>query len=212
MIKNIVFDWSGTISDDFEALYHTVMAIFHDVGVSPVSFAKFQETVDAPFDVYLKRLFGDDPETLARFSDEKKNHELFNRHFRVHGFPALLPGVEAALKQLRAKGFKMAVFSSHYQRFIEEENKLFFNGVNYFSRIFGSAGNKMESVSRFLEETKFEPEHTLFVGDTTSDILVGKRAGMKTAAVLSGYHSEEKLAPVKPDFILGSVSELPGLF
>jgi len=211
MIKNIVFDWSGTISDDFETVYHTIRAMFHDVDVAPISFARFQEVVDIPYYAYLKKLYGNEPETLAKFSDKKRNHELFNKNFRNHGLPPLLPGVEPALKQLQSKGFNMVVFSSHHQNFLEEENKAFFNGRNYFSHIFGSAGNKMNSVSKLLEETKFNPDQTLFVGDTTHDILAGKKAGMKTAVVLTGYHVKEQLSPLKPDFILNSVSELPGI-
>lgn len=211
MIKNIVFDWSGTISDDFEIVYHTVRAMFHDVGVAPISFARFQEVVDIPYDAYLKRLFGSEPETLARFADKNRNHELFEKHFRAYGYPAPLPGVEEALKKLQSRGFNMAVFSSHHQGFIEEENKRFFSS-NYFSHIFGSAGNKADSVSQFLSEAKFIPSQTLFVGDTAHDILVGKKAGMWTAAVLTGYHLREQLACLGPDFILESVSELPRLF
>ena len=212
MIKNIIFDWSGTISNDFEIVYHTVRAMFHDLDIAPISFARFQEVVDIPYQVYIKKLFADDPTSLAKFSDTDRNQELFEKHFRTHGFPDVLPGVESALEKLQARGIKMAVLSSHHQDFLEEENKLFFNGKSFFDHIFGSAENKLDSVSELLRKTRFNPTTTLMVGDTGHDIIVGKKAGMKTAAVLTGYHIEEELASLQPDFIVKSVFEIPELF
>ncbi|HLD97678.1 MAG TPA: hypothetical protein VI934_05035, partial [Candidatus Nanoarchaeia archaeon] len=71
MIKNIVFDWSGTISDDFEVVFHTLRAIFHDLGVAPLAFSHFQEVVDIPFTSFVQRLFSDSPDVLRRFSDAR---------------------------------------------------------------------------------------------------------------------------------------------
>ena len=208
MIKNAVFDWSGTLSDDFETVYHAMRAVFHRVGVAPLSFSQFQEVIDVPYESYLKALFRNDPETLEKFSDVKLNNAVFNRAFRAHGFPKPFPGVQNLLENLKDRGFRMAVFSSHHQSLLEEENSLFFRGKNYFTVLYGSAGNKLESVSKMLERTNFNPEETVFVGDTTHDILAGQKAGMKTAAVLTGYHLRDKLASLNPDFILDSVSGL----
>lgn len=43
------------------------------------------------------------------------------------------------------------------------------------------------------------------IGDTGNDIQTGKVLGMKTAAVLSGFTSKEKLQEYKPDLIIESV-------
>ena len=83
MIRNLVFDWSGTLSDDFEAVYHTVKAVFHGVGVAPLSFSHFQEVIDIPHESYIRKLFRDDPESLGRFSDEKVVNGIFNDNFRA---------------------------------------------------------------------------------------------------------------------------------
>ena len=44
-----------------------------------------------------------------------------------------------------------------------------------------------------------------FVGDTGIDIETGKKLGMKTVAVLSGFLSREKLIRYEPDMIVESV-------
>lgn len=54
----------------------------------------------------------------------------------------------------------------------------------------------------------------LIVGDNLeSDVLMGRRAGMKTALVLSGVTAREDLfdAAVKPDYVLETIAEVPEL-
>ena len=53
------------------------------------------------------------------------------------------------------------------------------------------------------------------VGDRVeTDILMGHRAGMTTALVLTGVTRREDLAgaPVRPDHVLESIAEIPRLF
>ncbi len=50
------------------------------------------------------------------------------------------------------------------------------------------------------------------VGDTTSDLIAGTRAGASiVAGVLTGAHSAEELAAAPHTHLLGSVAELPDL-
>lgn len=67
---------------------------------------------------------------------------------------------------------------------------------------------------RALERLGSAPGQTLMVGDRIeTDVVMGHRAGMATALVLTGVSRAEALAksPVQPDFVLQSVRQLPGL-
>ncbi len=55
------------------------------------------------------------------------------------------------------------------------------------------------------------PEHCLMVGDTTVDILAGKRAGMQTVGVLCGFGTERELKKAGADVILESTADLIAL-
>ncbi|MFN5877929.1 MAG: HAD family hydrolase, partial [Flavobacteriales bacterium] len=44
------------------------------------------------------------------------------------------------------------------------------------------------------------------IGDTGKDIEAGKKLGINTAAVLSGFLNQEKLASYQPDLILTDVT------
>ena len=52
------------------------------------------------------------------------------------------------------------------------------------------------------------PQDCFYVGDLPSDIRAGKRAGVKTVAVLTGLASRERLEKEKPDFMYMNLQEL----
>ena len=59
-----------------------------------------------------------------------------------------------------------------------------------------------------MRELGSQPENTLYIGDTPTDITAGNEAGCTTAAVLWGYHSKEELEAEHPDIIVSDPLEL----
>ena len=56
-----------------------------------------------------------------------------------------------------------------------------------------------------------QPEDCLFVGDATPDMEAGRRAGVKTCAVLYGYGNREEMARWQPDYWIEDIRQLlPG--
>ncbi len=56
--------------------------------------------------------------------------------------------------------------------------------------------------------TAFDPEMTYVIGDTPRDIECGKRAGLRTIAVATGYFSEEVLKAYGPDHHFADLSNV----
>jgi len=66
-----------------------------------------------------------------------------------------------------------------------------------------------------LEQLGLPASECLIVGDRVeTDIVMGHRAGMHTALVLTGVTRRADLAhaPVQPDYVLESIAEVPRLF
>ena len=62
----------------------------------------------------------------------------------------------------------------------------------------------------FARQNKIQPAEVLVAGDTRNDMLFAKKAGAKSAGVLSGVSKEKDLREYA-DFIIPSVEEIPKL-
>jgi len=66
-------------------------------------------------------------------------------------------------------------------------------------------------IGLFLKAKKdfnIDLKNSYSIGDKTSDILAGKRAGCKTILVKTGYGGKDKLFNAKPDFVAKNLSEV----
>ena len=78
-----------------------------------------------------------------------------------------------------------------------------FGWSSIFTRVFVThqKAEKIELIKNVLATCSTD----WFIGDTGKDIETGKGLGMQTAAVLSGFLSQEKLMEYKPDLIIDAV-------
>jgi len=56
------------------------------------------------------------------------------------------------------------------------------------------------------------PASILCVGDSVFDIIAARKAGLKIASVATGLYTQEKLRSEGADYVLSSISEVPGVF
>lgn len=102
---------------------------------------------------------------------------------------------------------ELTVFSSHPQRFLDKD--ILDHGLDgFFTHVIGSVHDKRRMISDLVEKIGFPREETLLVGDMAHDIETGNLAGLPTAAVLSGYHTRQKLEEKEPNFMLKDIRDL----
>ena len=82
----------------------------------------------------------------------------------------------------------------------------YFGWKSYFKKILvtGQKYSKVEMVRGLIDLKPID----WMVGDTGRDILDGKELGLKTAAVLTGFLSEEKLKEYNPSIMLNSAIDI----
>jgi phosphoglycolate phosphatase-like HAD superfamily hydrolase/ADP-ribose pyrophosphatase YjhB (NUDIX family) len=200
VIQNIIFDWSGTLVDDFEPVWKATNDIFRQYGKPEWTREEFREKFFLPFtEFYQVHL----PEaTLVQL--EHYYHSSFK--LLQENIP-LLPGAREILDYCRARGMKIFLLSTiHAEHFEVQAARL---GVkDYFTHPYVQILDKRKAIHRILAEHDLEPAATLFVGDMRHDIETARHGGILSAAVLTGYDSLEKLTAAGPDFIFRNLSEL----
>jgi len=123
---------------------------------------------------------------------------------KMKPFTAMLP----VLDELK-KNHTLIVISSNDKPTIQEALRLYeFNGI--FQDILGSdfMFSKKEKILHAVKKYQIMLNDTYYIGDTTGDIKEGKQAGIKTVGVTWGWHSKEKMAAAKPDYLFDNPQEL----
>lgn len=200
VIQNIIFDWSGTLADDFEPVWKASNELFATYGKPPWTREAFREKFFLPFTEFYKIYL---PE--AKMAElEHHYHTAFK--LLQENIP-LLPGAREILEYCQSRGMKIFLLSTiHHDHFEVQAARL---GVkDYFTRPYVQIMDKRKAIHSILAEHDLDPAATLFVGDMTHDIETARHGGIRSAAVLTGYDTLEKLTAAGPDFIFRNLSEL----
>jgi len=125
---------------------------------------------------------------------------------------ALIPSALETLQTLKAHGFKIALATTDsHKRSQESLNELKIG--EYFDVILGADDVEKgkpahDMIWKACELTRSSPENAVMIGDSTTDMLMGKNARVKVCiGVLTGPTSREELEKVA-DIVVPSVASL----
>ncbi len=200
-IKNIIFDWSGTLSDDLRCVYGATAGLFKKLGLKKLTLDEYRKEYLLPY-MNFYRKFSKLP--------KRQIDKIFLEEFVKMEEPEPFPESQEVLEFLNQNGNKLAILSSHFQNKLENEVKKY-GFRRFFIDINGGIHDKRKAVKKVMKKNDFYPQETAFVGDMTHDIDAGKTAGIITVAVCWGYHSKKRLLSRKPDFAIDNLKEIKNI-
>ncbi|HIR83224.1 MAG TPA: HAD family hydrolase [Candidatus Cryptobacteroides pullicola] len=211
MTKNLIFDFDGTLVDTCEGIVHTEMETFRRLGLPAPPREDIVGAIGLPLELSLEKGGGLDRQTAVRAAAIYRS--LFNEVAAPH--ITMFPGVYETLESLRGRGLRMAIATS---RGTDSLGGLLdaFNLRQFFELILTAGSGcapkpSPEMVLRILGALHFDPDETIVVGDTTFDLQMGQGAACRVCGVSYGNHSRERLASVRPDYIIDAFPELSGI-
>jgi phosphoglycolate phosphatase len=200
MIRNIIFDWSGTLVDDLPAVWRASNFVFRQAGVTELSLEEFRAEFCLPF---------------TRFYDRYTPHiamsqleAWFHGHFRECQEAVLeLPHAREFLQFCRRAGLRTFLLSSvHEEHFARQ---IAVNGFHEFlDHPYVGVWDKRTKIRELIEVHALRPAETLFVGDMEHDIETARHGGVVSCAVLTGYNRLAQLRASEPDLIVEHLGEL----
>jgi phosphoglycolate phosphatase len=203
-IKVVIFDWSGTISDDCLNTYNAAIKMRKHFGIPHnIPIDEWKKTTEANvIDFFKSRGIKEGPEKIMK---------LFQKYYAENDFgPKPFVDAEELLSFLKTKGKNITIVSAHPH--IELQNEIEEYGFGGFiDQAIGSVRNKSDKLKLLSEEfmkSGIEKSEIAYIGDTSSDIMSAKEAGIMSIAIVRGYHSEEKLKGAEPDLVINSLEEL----
>jgi phosphoglycolate phosphatase len=200
VIRNIIFDWSGTLVDDLPAVWKATNSVFVQAKCPELTLEQFRAEFCLPFTQFYDRFMPHIP--LAQLET------WFHASFRQAQDSVLpLPHAQEFLDFCRGRGVRAFVLSTvHEEHFSVQSAATGFG--NYIERQYVSVIDKRKVIHRILEENKLRREETLFVGDMQHDIDTARHGGVQSCAVLTGYNSLQQLRASEPDVIVEHLGEL----
>ncbi|MEW6208888.1 MAG: HAD-IA family hydrolase [Acidobacteriota bacterium] len=155
-------------------------------------------------------------EVLGRYGESRIDEMIlsFEEHYYAnhHHHLAAYEGIVEMLDHLIAGGARIGVVSLKPRRAGEAELDITGLREKIISAVWGDDVERPkpepDGVLRVMKSLDVDPRRTIVVGDSPSDILMGRRAGTWTAAALWGGASRERLMEHRPDLELVSPADL----
>jgi phosphoglycolate phosphatase len=204
----LIFDLDGTLVDSELDLANSVNAMLQEIGRKPLGVEQIASFIGQGVVVLVSRALGAD----ATPDDVERAKDIFLRHYREHmlDHTTPYPGVREALTDLGSR--KMAVLTNKPVNF----SRAMLSGLGLtgcFLQIYG--GNSFENkkpdpvgVNRLMDETETPASRTMMIGDSISDVLAGRNAGVWTCGVNYGFGAPT-LDEAPPDMRIDDLRELP---
>jgi phosphoglycolate phosphatase len=199
-MKNMIFDWSGTLVDDLPPVLDATNRIFAHHGRAEMDREEFRRTFRLPFaEFYAEVLPG-----VAMADLDKLYFEFFVESERR---VTVLPGAIEFLDYCQAENKRVFLLSSIHQDHYSAQSEAL-GLARYFERAYAQVLDKKEKIHEILDTHRLDPAETMFVGDMVHDIETARHGGVFSVATLTGYDPPERLAAARPDL---TVADLDGL-
>lgn len=199
-IRNIIFDWSGTLVDDLPAVWQATNVVFRKAGVKELSRDEFRVEFQLPFEGFYRRHL---PESAL-----PQLEEWFHGAFRENQDSVVaLPHAREFLRFCRDRHVRTFLLSSvadeHYAK---QAAKTGFG--EFIDHPYLGVMDKRRMISVILANHGLKAGETLFIGDMEHDVETAKCGGVRSCAVLTGYNKEHQLRAAEPDVLVGHLGDL----
>jgi len=204
-VEGVLFDWDGTLIDSYHADTSAYLAMFKEMGIRWG--VKELEKNYSPnwYHVYLAAGL-----PRKRWDDADR---LWRAHYERHQ-PKLILGARRVLTRLGDVHHLGLVTSGDRDRVTRQLRKFRLTTLFATRVCSGDTPRKKphpEPLRMALRQMKLDPAVCVYVGDAAQDVEMAQRAGVRAIGVLGPFPTEKRLRAARPDFLLESIEELPGV-
>jgi pyrophosphatase PpaX len=203
----VLFDLDGTLIDSIELILssyrHTML---EHRGATPPD-AVWVAGLGTPLWTQFRK-FTDDESEVAAMVETYRGHNLANHDRMVRPYP----GVLEAVRTLHEAGRDLAIVTSKTRDGAHRGLRhCGFDGL--FPVVVGADDVERHKpdpapVRHALELLGVAPGDAVFVGDSPHDLVAGRAAGVRTAAVAWGPFPREELDALRPDIWIQTAEDL----
>ena len=204
MIRNIIFDWSGTLVDDLPPVWQATNFVLAQAGRPEMTLAEFRAEFCLPFTKFYDKHTPNVP--------LPKLEGWFHESFRTQqACVSALPHAQEFLEFCRVQAVRTFLLSTVHPDYWAIQSSVT-DFARFIDMPYVGVWDKRQKIHDILTENGLKPEETLFIGDMEHDIDTAKHGGIHSVAVLTGYNTLEQLRRAEPDLIVEHLRELREIF
>lgn len=213
VIRAVIFDLDGTLVHSLPGITASLNRVLHRFGMAEHPESAVRGFIGNGARALIERSLG----RAAAQHDIDSMVDAFKNEY-AETWPegtAPYPGVADVLPTFRERGAGIAVLSNKPDVFCREITDTLFPDI-VFSMVLGQrdgvpAKPDPTGAREIASHLEIPPEETVFLGDSTIDLVTAKNAGMIPVAATWGYHDKPALAAEKPAYSIADIAALPRL-
>jgi len=210
MLRAVLLDLDGTLVDTPQAIVDVTQSTLAALGLPPAEPQRIRDGIGLALPIALAELIGTGPLGAAEAV------EIYRTLWRAHVTPRipqlLYPGVREGLAELKAAGLRLAVVTGKAQEGADATVAAAgFTGVIDVVLGYTSVPNPKPAPDlalRALEELAVAPAAAVLAGDSTLDLEMASRAGVRSIAVTYGAQPEPALRAAAPTWVAHSFQQV----
>ncbi len=204
-IEGVLFDWDGTLVNSYRADTSAYLAMFKEMDIA----WGLKE---------LEKNYSPDWYQVYRAAGlPRKRWEDADRAWRAHYAkhrPKLMAGARRVLAKLGDAHHLGLVTSGDRDRVIRQLREFRLTTLFTARVCSGDTRRKKphpEPLRLALRQMELHPCACVYVGDSPQDVEMARRAGVRAIGVLGPFPTEKRLRAARPEFLIGSIEELPDI-
>jgi HAD superfamily hydrolase (TIGR01509 family) len=204
-IEGILFDWDGTLINSYHADTSAYLAMFKEMGI-----AWGIEELEKNYSPNWYEVYRAARLPRSRWDQADR---LWRSHYSKHR-PKMIAGARRVLAKLSSAHPLGLVTSGDRDRVTTQLREFRLTSLFAARVCSGDTLRKKphpEPLRLALRQMELPPSACVYVGDAPQDIDMARRAGVRAIGVLGPFPTEKRLRAARPDFLLGSIEELPGV-
>ncbi len=202
-IEAVLFDWDGTLVNSYLADASAYLAMFKEMGI-----AWGLEELEKNYSPNWYQVYRAAGLPKRRWEDADR---AWRMHYAKHR-PKLITGARRVLARLGGAHTLGLVTSGDCDRVTRQLREFRLTKLFAARVCSGDTLRKKphpEPLRLALRKLKLDPSACVYVGDSAQDVEMAQRAGVCAIGVLGPFPTEKRLRAARPEFLIGSIEELP---
>jgi HAD superfamily hydrolase (TIGR01549 family) len=204
-VEGVLFDWDGTLINSYHADTSAYLAMFNEMGI-----AWGLQELENHYSPNWYQVYRDAGLPRKRWEEADR---AWRAHYARHR-PKLIRGARQVLARV-GSAHPLGLVTSGDRDRVTRQLREFRLTTLFTARV--CSGDTLrkkphpEPLRLALRQMKLAPSGCVYVGDSPQDVEMARRAGVRAIGVLGPFPTEKRLRAAKPEFLIGSLEELPGV-